>query len=179
MPYTQSATRSTRQRKCCPCSNRGTARRLIQQRCRPRQGLVLAAQLLLQPFDLPLFLLVCRFWRSCWAAMVSSGWALASCSAVATQSRHATRSYTTPVADGARSALRAVGPWRCGGSSWASPFSEHTNVVRLTSGSLDPAEVADLAILSSMFNDSPLMRRLQIRLLLCVHHVHPRSRLHA
>lgn len=96
-----------------------------------------------------------------WAAMVSSGWALASCAAVATQSRHATRSYTTPVADGARSALRAVGPWRCGGSSWASPFSEHTNVVRLTSGSLDPAEVADLAILSSMFNDSPLMRRLR------------------
>lgn len=34
-------------------------------------------------------------------------------------------------------------------------------MVRLTSGSLDPAEVADLAILSSMFNDSPLMRRLR------------------
>lgn len=31
----------------------------------------------------------------------------------------------------------------------------------LTPGSQDPAEVADLAILSSVFNDIPLMRRLR------------------
>jgi hypothetical protein len=64
-----------------------------------------------------------------------------------------TLSYTTPVADAARSALRAVGPWRCGWSSWASPSSENANKTCLTSGSLDPAEVADMGILSSMFNE--------------------------
>ena len=72
-----------------------------------------------------------------------------------------TRSYTNPVAEAGRSALRAVGPWRWGGSSWTSPSSEHANRLGLTSGSLDPAAKADLAILSGVVIESPLMRRLR------------------